>query len=144
MTEEGPPEVQKSSHDTGTLLPTDNIQGLSEVARVEATITPQHRNEDTGQLALPLPQSKLTDPPFILAFNQMFVHDWGNQSSHSFQLWNIAQAAEGLSGRSLRKLPFIALALHTYGEPCTIDEGLAALSTSVNDIPRTRVVESCV
>lgn len=40
---------------------------------------------------------------------------------------------QGLSGRTLRRLPTLALALHTTIDPCPIEEALRALSCAVND-----------
>lgn len=40
---------------------------------------------------------------------------------------------KGLSGRTLRRLPAVALALYTESDPCSLDDALAALSRAVDD-----------
>ena len=40
---------------------------------------------------------------------------------------------EGLSARTLRRLPALALALYTDRDPCSMDEALTALSQAVDD-----------
>ncbi|BFZ13394.1 hypothetical protein BsWGS_16433 [Bradybaena similaris] len=50
----------------------------------------------------------------------------------SLKLYHIAKKSEGLSGRTLRKLPFIAHALFLQGCPVTLDSYLEALSTAVD------------
>ncbi|KAK3078892.1 hypothetical protein LTS18_006348 [Coniosporium uncinatum] len=63
---------------------------------------------------------------------------WNRPCSPGRKLWALAQRCEGLSGRTLRRLPFAALALHTYTDPCTVSEGLGALSLAVDDECRAR------
>lgn len=41
---------------------------------------------------------------------------------------------QGLSGRTLRRLPFSAIALHTYTETCTLSEALTALEVAISDL----------
>jgi hypothetical protein len=40
---------------------------------------------------------------------------------------------KGLSGRTLRRLPLLSLAMHTFNDVCTIDEALTALSLAVSE-----------
>lgn len=49
-----------------------------------------------------------------------------------FQLWQIAQTCTGMSGRTLRRLPFLGLAMNTYSDPVLLIEGLEALSLAVD------------
>lgn len=44
-----------------------------------------------------------------------------------------AAAFKGLSARTLRRLPALALALYTESDPCSMDEALDALSQAVDD-----------
>ncbi|XP_037078013.1 pachytene checkpoint protein 2 homolog isoform X2 [Pollicipes pollicipes] len=56
----------------------------------------------------------------------------GNAATHSsLRLWQIAQASRGLSGRTLRKLPFLAHALFVSTPSATMAEYLAALEAAV-------------
>jgi len=60
------------------------------------------------------------------------VELWDQPQLQGTRLQKIAEMASGLSGRTLRKLPTMALALHTYGDCCTVDEALEALSLEVS------------
>ncbi|GFO34033.1 pachytene checkpoint 2-like protein [Plakobranchus ocellatus] len=51
---------------------------------------------------------------------------------YSLTLYNIAEKSLGLSGRTLRKLPFMAHALHLQGCPVTLELYLEALSLAVD------------
>ncbi|KAF2429912.1 pachytene checkpoint protein 2 [Tothia fuscella] len=51
--------------------------------------------------------------------------------SLGYKLWTIAKRSAGLSGRALRRLPLNSLAMYTYGDVCTIEEALSALSKGV-------------
>lgn len=68
--------------------------------------------------------------PTLLYMN---VHLWNRTNCPARKLWRIAQRCEGLSGRTLRRLPFLALALHIHGESCTVHEGLAVLAMAVDE-----------
>ncbi|KAF2206020.1 P-loop containing nucleoside triphosphate hydrolase protein [Delitschia confertaspora ATCC 74209] len=57
-------------------------------------------------------------------------------NSAPLRLWRIAQKAGGLSGRSLRRLPFLALTKYTIDEPCKLHDFLGALEKVVeNEAP---------
>jgi pachytene checkpoint protein 2 len=43
----------------------------------------------------------------------------------------IAVACEGLSGRALRKLPFLAFSQGTVAQPCSVDEFMQLLAGAV-------------
>ncbi|KAF2740395.1 AAA-domain-containing protein [Polyplosphaeria fusca] len=49
------------------------------------------------------------------------------------ELRNLAQRAAGLSGRTLRRLPMLALAKHTVDEPCELGELLRGLKRAINE-----------
>ncbi|XP_005090335.1 pachytene checkpoint protein 2 homolog [Aplysia californica] len=51
---------------------------------------------------------------------------------YSLKLYNIASKSQGLSGRTLRKLPFMAHALFLRGSPVTLEEYLEAMSRTVD------------
>lgn len=52
-------------------------------------------------------------------------------SSPDQKLWRLAHMCDGFSGRTLRRLPFLALAMHVRSDTCTIHEALAALEVAV-------------
>jgi len=51
----------------------------------------------------------------------------------SLMLWNLAQRCGGLSGRTLRRLPYLALALHGQGDYFTLEHALQSLDIAIND-----------
>ena len=90
----------------------------------------------------------------------------GNAEAVARRLWGVAEASEvrrpfrevrggeeagrgtdgvvraqELSGRSLRRLPALALAMYTTSDPCPIEEAVAALARAVEDERDSRVGE---
>ncbi|KAF2142209.1 uncharacterized protein K452DRAFT_298194 [Aplosporella prunicola CBS 121167] len=83
--------------------------------------TPIHTLEEPVSLA------------FIPTFAEMRLHLNNHPNSPGRRLWHIAQRCQGMSGRALRRLPFLALGMHTFADPVFVDEGLAALELAVDD-----------
>ncbi|CAL1547215.1 unnamed protein product [Lymnaea stagnalis] len=50
----------------------------------------------------------------------------------SLKLYNVASKSHGLSGRTLRKLPFLAHALYLQGSPVTLENYVEAMSMTVD------------
>ncbi len=69
----------------------------------------------------------------IATFAEMNVRFYNLPNSPSRMLWDIVSRCEGFSGRSLRRIPVLAVALYTHGQSCSIEEALAAVSLAVND-----------
>ena len=69
--------------------------------------------------------------PELPSIFKVNVELWDQPQLQGPKLQKISEMAVGLSGRSLRRLPTIAMALHTYGDRCTVDEALEALSLEV-------------
>ncbi|KAF2405311.1 pachytene checkpoint component Pch2 [Trichodelitschia bisporula] len=61
------------------------------------------------------------------------IHLWNRPEAPGSRLWAIAQNCRGFSGRSLRRLPMLSIAMYTYGEACTIEEALHAMATAVGE-----------
>lgn len=55
------------------------------------------------------------------------------KSNHFIYRLTMLPHLKGLSGRTLRRLPALALALYTESDPCSMDEALYALSRAVDD-----------
>ena len=47
------------------------------------------------------------------------------------RVWTLAQRCHGLSGRTLRRLPILGLAMYTWGGQCTLQEAVSALEAAV-------------
>jgi GTPase SAR1 family protein len=78
-------------------------------------------------------QSRERPANFFPSLTEVNVHLWDQPDAPGSKLWTIAQKCQGLSGRTLRRLPFLALAMYTYGDECSVDEGLEALQLAVAD-----------
>ena len=90
------------------------------------------------------------DKEVMPEFELMQLRYWSDPDSPARKLWSIAEnskvgfhsklpskfvngVTQDLSGRTLRRLPTLALALYTTIDPCPIEEALRALSCAVND-----------
>lgn len=58
------------------------------------------------------------------------IEKCNKEMDHSFELFKIAKKCVGLSGRSLKKIPFLAFALFVQSETITMAEYLLALNAS--------------
>lgn len=61
------------------------------------------------------------------------------------RLMDIAARCVGMSGRNLRRLPFMSLAMHTYGGAVSVDEALDAIQRCVGELknqPQCGSIES--
>jgi len=47
------------------------------------------------------------------------------------RVWVIAQKCRGFSGRTLRRLPILGLAMYTWGGTCSLDDAVTALGAAV-------------
>lgn len=47
------------------------------------------------------------------------------------KVWALAQRCVGFSGRALRRLPVLGLAMYTWGGACALSEAVAALEAAV-------------
>jgi len=47
------------------------------------------------------------------------------------RVWALAQRCDGFSGRTLRRLPILGLAMYTWGGNCSLDDAVTALETAV-------------
>lgn len=54
-----------------------------------------------------------------------------NPNSPAGCVWLLAQKCSGLSGRTLRRLPVLGLAMYTWGGDCSLDDALSALEQAV-------------
>jgi hypothetical protein len=57
----------------------------------------------------------------------------GNRNLEAWKLWKIAEKCNGLSGRTLRRLPLLAVTMWTYCNPCSVSDALEALSFVVDE-----------
>ncbi|KAE9963921.1 hypothetical protein BLS_008793 [Venturia inaequalis] len=95
------------------------------------------QDEDDPMSLIQCPSSppSLKSPPasFFPSLLEVNVHLWDQHQAPGRKLWDIAQKCGGLSGRTLRRLPFLSLAMYTYREECSVSEGLEALRLAVTE-----------
>lgn len=68
--------------------------------------------------------------PTIPSYDEL-IHHWAFSESPGSQVWAVARKCKGMSGRTLRRLPGLALAMYTYSDSCTFTEAMAALNVVV-------------
>ena len=64
-------------------------------------------------------------PTFLLRYSDVDGHP-------AKLLWEISEKCDLVSGRTLQRLPVLAMVLHTTEEPCGIDEMMIALAAAVD------------
>ncbi|MCJ1257091.1 hypothetical protein MMC24_004916 [Lignoscripta atroalba] len=73
------------------------------------------------------------DDDLMPAHDIMQLRYWSKLDSPARILWDIAEKSKNLSGRISRRLPALAMALHTNSDPCSIEDALEALSRAVDE-----------
>ncbi|MCJ1227528.1 hypothetical protein MMC12_004184 [Toensbergia leucococca] len=73
------------------------------------------------------------DEKLLPAYDLMQLHFGCELDSNPRKLWEVAKKSINFSGRTLRRLPVLALAMHTENDPCSFEEALTALSRAVED-----------
>lgn len=53
--------------------------------------------------------------------------------SPGWRVWTLAQKCEGFSGRTLRRLPILGLAMYTWGGNCSLQDAVSALEAAVDE-----------
>ncbi|KAF2474666.1 AAA-domain-containing protein, partial [Lindgomyces ingoldianus] len=66
------------------------------------------------------------------------LHPFHRSKSAARELLRIARGAQGLSGRTLRRLPMLAMAEFTTEEPCELAELLVGLARAVKEEHKTK------
>lgn len=95
------------------------------------------QDEDDPMSLIQYPSSPpgTKSPPlsFFPSLLEVNVHLWDQPQAPGKKLWEIAQNCGNLSGRTLRRLPFLSLAMYTYREECSVNDGLEALKLAVTE-----------
>lgn len=69
--------------------------------------------------------------PTIPAHVEMVVQYHDQPNSPGQRVWALAKKCEGFSGRTLRRLPILGLAMYTWGGSCTLQDAVLALEAAV-------------
>ena len=94
--------------------------------------TPQTPSESTTASSDPPSETfTLLSAPQIpsLATTQMTLLD--QPQSPGCRVWALSEKCKGLSGRTLRRLPILGLAMYTWGGKLTLDDAVEALEKAV-------------
>ncbi|KAK5164019.1 uncharacterized protein LTR77_010110 [Saxophila tyrrhenica] len=75
--------------------------------------------------------SVVSQPEIIPTFSEMKVKYESQPASPACRIWLLAQRCHGLSGRTLRRLPILGLAMYTWGGLVDLEEAVAALEAAV-------------
>ncbi|KAK3642278.1 hypothetical protein LTR56_010855 [Elasticomyces elasticus] len=71
--------------------------------------------------------------PEVPTFSEVQIELMDKPQSAGYRVWALAQRCEGFSGRTLRRLPILGLAMYTWGgESVTLDDAISALEAAVN------------
>lgn len=69
----------------------------------------------------------------ILSWDAMHTFMVVEPSSNSSRVWELSQMCEGLSGRTLRRLPIACLGLYVHSMYITIEKAIAALAVAARE-----------
>ncbi|KAK5134309.1 hypothetical protein LTR08_006738 [Meristemomyces frigidus] len=83
---------------------------------------------------------KMVAAPEVPTFSEMKIRFTDLPSSPG-RVWALAQKCEGLSGRTLRRLPILGLAMYTWGGECSLDDAVSALEAAVEQELMTMAVK---
>ena len=70
--------------------------------------------------------------PSIPTFSEMKVRLATQLTSPGARVWALAQKCEGFSGRTLRRLPILGLAMYTGEGSCSLSDAVSALEAAVD------------
>lgn len=70
--------------------------------------------------------------PTIPTYAQTKVTLSDQPDSPGWRVWTLAQKCEGFSGRTLRRLPILGLAMYTWGGDCSLQDAVSALEAAVD------------
>ncbi|EMF10196.1 AAA-domain-containing protein [Sphaerulina musiva SO2202] len=84
------------------------------------------------------PETDLDDRTTVLETSniptlaEMHIAYYDKPQAPCRRVWALSQKCEGFSGRTLRRLPILGLAMYTWGGNCTLDDAITALTAAVD------------
>lgn len=94
--------------------------------------TPIVTESNSQEFPFLTPGDVLAGSSVFLTLPEVRLSGWAQPEHPSNSLWELAQKCESLSGRTLRRLPYLALAMYTYADKCTIEDALKALTLAID------------
>ncbi|SMY25949.1 unnamed protein product [Zymoseptoria tritici ST99CH_1A5] len=109
-------------------------------AKQPAQTAPINQAPETPRASSPQPSSPWTilEPVTVPTFEDMTFLDADSPDSPGRLVWALAQKCEGFSGRTLRRLPILGLAMHTWGGDCSLIDAIAALAAAIEQELKTK------
>jgi hypothetical protein len=98
------------------------------IARSKAKQTTPPPSEVPPQSSSPW---TVLEPVTIPPFAEMMILHHDKPQSPGRLIWGLAQKCEGFSGRMLRRIPILGLAMHTWGGDCSLHDAIAALDAAI-------------
>lgn len=78
------------------------------------------------------PSGERAEQPAIPTYLQLQYLYLDKPQSFGGRVWALAQKSVGLSGRTLRRLPILGLAMYTWGGECSLHDAISALGSAVD------------
>lgn len=130
-----PAAGQVSSRTLALTTPTKTAADISKPAP-RSTRSTKAKASSRPKTSSNLPTSSpepwnVVSAPTIPSFAEMMVYQSARPTSPGSRVWTLAQKCQGFSGRTLRRLPILGLAMYTWGGDCSLDDAVAALEKAV-------------
>ncbi|KAK3677613.1 hypothetical protein LTR78_002463 [Recurvomyces mirabilis] len=75
----------------------------------------------------------------VPTFSETQLYHLSDVQSAGARVWSIAQQCQGFSGRTLRRLPILGLAMYTWGGQISLQDAISALEAAVEQELRVKV-----
>ncbi|USW57760.1 Putative pachytene checkpoint protein [Septoria linicola] len=109
---------------------------LIDLAAVPVVARSSHGSSPSRASEQSLPSSSeqwtMLEPPSIATLAEMHIAYYDQPQAACRRVWALAQKCEGFSGRTLRRLPILGLAMWTWGGNCSLDDAVTALEAAVD------------
>ncbi|KAK4561007.1 hypothetical protein LTR86_004962 [Recurvomyces mirabilis] len=78
----------------------------------------------------------------VPTFSETQLYHLSNVQSAGARVWSIAQQCQGFSGRTLRRLPILGLAMYTWGGQISLQDAISALEAAVDQEVKVKISTS--
>jgi hypothetical protein len=66
-----------------------------------------------------------------MAYLKMLAYEENSETKHSLMLYELSRESIGMSGRALKKIPFLAHALYSQAKNCTLTKFLRSMHLAI-------------
>lgn len=124
--------VRASLIDTATATISVPASSSSRISSPPSSSSVQRLNQKRQLSASISPTWTMLEVPTIPTLEQMMVEYYDQPEASCRRLWDLARKCVGFSGRTLRRLPILGLAMFTWGGNCSVDSAITALDNAVD------------